>query len=128
MATRATGRRRLLTTSGPGATNLVTGLATANMDSVPMVAITCQERCTPLAPTPSGSRHHRHHRPSPSATASPSTDRIEGAVEHATTGARPGAAGHPADVEGQRQLHDDMTVNRPGYNPTLEGHRRRCGA
>ena len=31
-----------IATSGPGATNLVTGIATANLDSVPMVAITGQ--------------------------------------------------------------------------------------
>lgn len=38
---RATGRPGVVVaTSGPGATNLVTGLATAYMDSVPMVAIT----------------------------------------------------------------------------------------
>ena len=51
-----------MATSGPGATNLVTALADAYMDSVPIVAITGQvgtahdrHRRVP------GSRHHRHH-------------------------------------------------------------------
>ena len=40
---RATGRVGVcIATSGPGGTNLVTGLSTAHMDSVPMVAITGQ--------------------------------------------------------------------------------------
>src|SRR5512136_2872620 len=40
---RATGKVGVcLATSGPGATNLVTGIATAYMDSVPMVALTGQ--------------------------------------------------------------------------------------
>ena len=40
---RVTGKTGVcIVTSGPGATNLITGVATAYMDSIPMVAITGQ--------------------------------------------------------------------------------------
>lgn len=46
---RATGKVGVcFATSGPGATNLVTGLANAHMDSVPMLAVTGQVRTTAL--------------------------------------------------------------------------------
>lgn len=46
---RATGKVGVvIATSGPGATNLVTGIATANMDSVPMVAVTGQVATTAI--------------------------------------------------------------------------------
>ncbi len=53
----ATGRVGVcMATSGPGATNLVTPLADAHMDSVPIVAITGQVTRPPSAPTPSRRR------------------------------------------------------------------------
>ena len=48
---RATGRVGVvLVTSGPGATNTVTGIATAYMDSVPLVVICAQVPRTIIVP------------------------------------------------------------------------------
>src|SRR5437667_1134282 len=48
---RATGKVGVaVATSGPGATNLVTGIADAKMDSVPLVCITGQVRSTLIGP------------------------------------------------------------------------------
>ena len=41
-----------MATSGPGATNMVTGIATAMLDSSPVVCITGQVSSKVLAPTP----------------------------------------------------------------------------
>ena len=58
---RATGKVGVvLATSGPGATNLVTGIATAYLDSIPMVAITGNVPNSRTRQLP-GSRHHRHN-------------------------------------------------------------------
>ena len=60
---RATGKVGVcMATSGPGATNLVTGIATAYMDSIPVVAITCNVGVAALGKGQlSGSRYQRHH-------------------------------------------------------------------
>ena len=60
---RASGRVGVaIATSGPGATNLVTGIATAMLDSVPIVCITGQVSSqSPRHRRLPGNRHHRHH-------------------------------------------------------------------
>ena len=59
---RASGRPGVcVATSGPGATNLITGIATAYMDSIPIVAITGQVNSGAAGPgrVPRGGHHRR---------------------------------------------------------------------
>ena len=66
---RSTGKPGVcMATSGPGATNLVTCIADAKLDSIPIIAITGQVGTTSSAPT-----RFRKRRSSKSAAASPST-------------------------------------------------------
>ena len=60
---RASGRVGVaIATSGPGATNMVTGIATAMMDSSPIVCITGQVGSTVIGTDAfQETRHHRHH-------------------------------------------------------------------
>ncbi len=59
---RSTGKTGVvIATSGPGASNLVTGIATAYMDSVPMVAITATSRWDFGKRQLSGNRHCGSH-------------------------------------------------------------------
>jgi acetolactate synthase-1/2/3 large subunit len=61
---RATGEVGVaLVTSGPGVTNAVTGIATAYMDSIPMVIITGQVPTPPSGWMPSRNATRRHHPP-----------------------------------------------------------------
>src|SRR5690554_1987319 len=130
---RATGRPGVvLATSGPGATNLVTGLATAYMDSIPMVAITGNvarhligrdafQEADITGITLPVTKHNflvRSARELPWA--------IKAAFHIATTG-RPGPVlvDIPKDV-GLEELNFTYpeTVDLPGYKPTYKGHIR----
>ena len=117
-------------TSGPGATNLITGIATAQMDSVPMVVITGQ-----VARASIGSDAFqetdttgitlpitKHNYLVMDAADIPRV--IKEAFHIASTG-RPGPVliDIPKDVltDEAEFIYPD-TVNLPGYKPNLEGH------
>jgi acetolactate synthase I/II/III large subunit len=127
----ATGRVGVcIVTSGPAATNLVTGLADAHMDSIPIVAITGQVASTSIGSdafqeadvtgiTMPITKHNE-------LVTSP--ERIAGAIKeayHIASTGRPGPVlvDIPKDIlntafEWRWPEHLDL----PGYRPTIRGH------
>jgi acetolactate synthase-1/2/3 large subunit len=128
---RATGKVGVCTaTSGPGATNLVTGIATAYLDSSPLVAITWQVR-SDLIGTDAFQEaditgitlpivKHSYLVKSPAEL----PGIVHEAFHIASTG-RPGPVviDIPVDIAlGELAYHDADTLDLPGYKPTFKGH------
>ena len=130
---RATGRVGVaLATSGPGATNTVTGIATAYMDSVPMVIITGQvptaligndafQEVDIIGITRPCTKHSFLVR---------DVNELAGIVKKAFYIARSGRPGPvlidlPKDVQiAQTTFTYPDSVDIRGYKPTVEGHPR----
>ena len=130
---RASGRVGVcLATSGPGATNLVTGIGTAYMDSSPIVAITGQvpthligndafQEADIIGITMPIVKHSFQPK-NPDLIPS----MIKTSFEIAKSG-RPGPVliDVPKEVqEGELTTFDDSLIQTPGYNPTLKGNLR----
>ena len=130
---RASGRVGVcLATSGPGATNLVTGIGTAFMDSSPIVAITGQvpthligndafQEADIVGITMPIVKHSFQPK-DPDLIPS----MIKTSFEIASTG-RPGPVliDVPKEVqEGEISKFDDTLIETPGYNPTIKGNLR----
>ena len=127
----ATGRVGVcIVTSGPAATNLVTGLADAMMDSVPVLAITGQVATASIGTdafqeadvtgiTMPITKHNELVR---------TPERIAPAIREAYHIARTGRPGPvlvdlPKDILNARFTWEwDDHVDLPGYKPTLRGH------
>jgi len=119
-----------LATSGPGATNLVTGIATAFMDSSPIVAITGQvpthligndafQEADIIGITMPVVKHSFQPK-DPDLIPS----MIKSSFKIASTG-RPGPVliDVPKEVqEGELSKFDDSLIETPGYNPTIKGN------
>ena len=119
-----------LATSGPGATNLVTGIATAYMDSSPIIAITGQvpthligndafQEADIIGITMPITKHSFQPK---NPDLIPSI--IKSSFEIAATG-RPGPIliDVPKEVqEGELSKFDDSIIDTPGYNPTIKGN------
>ncbi len=119
-----------IVTSGPAATNLVTGLTDAMMDSVPVLAITGQVASTAIGSdafqeadvtgiTMPITKHNE---------LVTSAERIPGAIKEAFHVARSGRPGPvlvdiPKDILAATfEWHWDDRVDLPGYKPTVRGH------
>ncbi len=130
---RASGRVGVcLGTSGPGATNLVTGIATAQLDSIPMVAITGNVPGALLGKdafqeidisgiTLPMTKHNYLVR---------NADDIPRVIAEAFHIARSGRPG-PVHVDftkdaltSETQARNPDTLNLPGYKPRVDGHPR----
>ncbi len=128
---RATGKVGVcIATSGPGATNLVTGIADAYLDSVPIVAITGQVVRSLIGKDAFQEiditgitlpiTKHNYLVTDPASLA----DTVKKAFYLARTG-RPGPVliDLPKDVQtGQAEFKYPDKVNLAGYKPTLKGH------
>ena len=129
---RATGKPGVAwATSGPGATNLVTGIATAQMDSVPMVVITGQVSRAAIGTDAFQETDitgitlpiTKHNFLVMNASDIPNV--IKEAFHIATTG-RPGPVlvDIPKDVFTEQSDVEmkNVKLNIPGYSPNIEGH------
>jgi acetolactate synthase-1/2/3 large subunit len=128
---RATGKVGLcLATSGPGATNLITGIATAYMDSIPIVAITGQVKTNLIG-------NDAFQEADVTGITRPITKHnflvknvedlsliIKEAFHIASTG-RPGPVviDLPVDVQfAETEFHYPSSISMRGYKPTYFGH------
>lgn len=119
-----------IVTSGPAATNLVTGLTDAMMDSIPVLALTGQVPSTAIGTdafqeadvtgiTMPITKHNELVR---------SADRIVDAIKEGYYIARSGRPGPvlidlPKDIlNAEVEFSWDPAVDLPGYRPTVRGH------
>ena len=116
----------VMATSGPGATNLVTAIADAKLDSIPLIAITGQVPTkvigtdafqeTPIVEVCRGITKHHYL-----VTKVDDVARVMKEAFHIATTGRPGPVlvDMPKDVQLDKCIANfDVAMNLPGYNPS----------